>query len=339
MQLQLPFPAPFHSEKISHKDKIFIIGSCFAENIGLKLKDTKFEALVNPHGIVFSPLAVVRSLEDCLHKNVYRQEDLIYQDELWHGLNFHTDFSAPEAETALKKINRSMESAHESLCQADWLLVTAGTAFQYYYLQNNGKKIPVANCHKIPAVHFEKQLLQIAEIVHRLKLIVADVRQINPHLKIIWTVSPVRHIRDGLTENNRSKARLIEALRQLADDVTNSWYFPSYEILIDVLRDYRFFDCDLVHPSPLATEIIWQQFGRQFFTPMTTALVEEIQKIRIAAHHKPRFPERADHQKFLENIGQKITVLTHQHPELDFSEEQELLGHVSPTLQLCRLDA
>lgn len=326
MQLQLPLPAPFPSEKMSHKDKIFIVGSCFAENIEGKLRDTKFKTLVNPHGIAFSPLAIARSLEDSLHKKVYRQEDLIDYEELWHSLSFHTDFSAPEAEAALNKMNQSTESAHGFLSQADWLVLTAGTAFQYYYLQKNGEESPAANCHKIPAVHFKKRLLSIAEIVDCLKIIIAEIRQVNPRLKIIWTVSPVRHVRDGLTENNRSKARLIEAFRQLADDITNSWYFPSYEILIDVLRDYRFYDYDLVHPSNLATDIIWQQFGLQFFTQMTNILVEEIQKIRVAAQHKPRFPGSSAHTKFVENTLRQIKNLAHQHPELDFFEEQGLLG-------------
>lgn len=329
MILQLPFPELFPSEKISHKDKIFLVGSCFTENIGQKLNDTKFKTFINPHGISFSPLAIARSLESSLQKVVYQQQDLVFHEELWHGLDFHTDFSAPKAEQVLAQMNQATAKAGETLIQSEWLILTAGTAFQYYYLHPNGGKMPVANCHKIPAQLFEKRLLDISEIVGCLKRIVTEIRRENPAMKVIFTVSPVRHIRDGLSENARSKARLIEAFRQLADEINSSWYFPAYEILIDVLRDYRFFDTDLVHPSGIATELIWQQFGRQFFSSETDELIQKIRKLKTACLHKVRFPGTAAHQKFVVNIREQITALTLQYAELDFSEEQERFNLLS----------
>ncbi|HET8574032.1 MAG TPA: GSCFA domain-containing protein [Edaphocola sp.] len=325
MQLQLSFPKPFPSEKMTHKDRILLAGSCFTENIGRKLQQAKFQALINPHGISFSPLAIASSLEDCFNKKEYQQEDLIFRDELWHGLDFHTDFSAPNPLTALNKMNASVAFAHAFLYRADWLLITAGTAFQYYLIQEGKEKHPVANCHKIPAAYFEKRMLEIKEITGRLKMVVSQIRQANPGLKIIWTVSPVRHIRDGLMENNRSKARLIEAFRQLAEVVHDSWYYPSYEILIDVLRDYRFYDKDLVHPSMLATDMIWEQFSQQFFEQPTNDLIRMIQKIRSACQHEVQFPGTGAHRKFVENILQQMAAIGEQHPEIDFSEEQARL--------------
>lgn len=328
MQLQLSFPKFFHSVKMTHKDSLLLVGSCFTGNIGQKLANAKFETLVNPQGIAFSPLAIAGSLRNCFRKKEYRQQDLIFFDELWHGLDFHTHFSAPARETALHKMNAAMAGANAFLCRADWLLITAGTAFQYYLLQAGKEKYPVANCHKIPAAHFEKYLLEITEITGCLKAVISEIRQVNPHLKIIWTVSPVRHTRDGLTENNRSKARLIEAFRLLAEEVPDSWYYPSYEILIDVLRDYRFYDKDLVHPSELATNIIWEHFSQQFFGALTLDLVHKIQKIKVACEHKVQFPGTSAHRKFIENILQQMSDIDEQHPGIDFSEEQHLLYSV-----------
>ena len=328
MQLQLPFPKPFPSEKITHKDRILLMGSCFTGHIGQYLENAKFQTLINPHGITFSPLAIACNLEGCFNKKEYRQADLIFRDELWHGLDFHTDFSAPEPETALNNMNHAVSEANAFLKQADWLLITAGTAFQYYFLEESGGKYPVANCHKIPAVHFEKRLLEIAEITGCLKAVISKIREHNLRLKIIWTVSPVRHIRDGLIENNRSKARLIEAFRQLVEELPDSWYYPSYEILIDVLRDYRFYDQDLVHPNELAITIIREQFSQQFFDEPTRELVGKIQKIKTACQHKVQFPGTTAHRQFVDNILLQITNLRLQHPEIDFSEEQHLLHPV-----------
>lgn len=325
MQLQLSFPQPDQPiTSIKHQDKILLLGSCFTEHIGKKLSEAKFSLYQNPHGILYSPISMANSLKACLDGKTYQQEALFLHHEVWHHWDFHSAFSNISREIALEKMNTSIAHANSFLKEADWLFLTTGSAFQYFFLKEE-EAFPVGNCHKVPAGKFKKELLSISRITGIVQEVIAQVRAVNPKLKIIFTVSPVRHIRDGLVENSRSKARLLEATHQLLAVVPNSYYFPAYEMLLDVLRDYRFYENDWVHPSALAVNIIWEQFSKYFFTAATDSLLAEIQNIRQACLHKPLFPERKAHQDFVTQTLEKMNALKKRAPYLDFAAEKLLL--------------
>lgn len=326
MQLQLSFPEPMTSlPKISHLTPILLFGSCFSENIGKKLTENKFPVLSNPKGILFSPLALAQSLKMSLSGKIYQEEDLIFHQGVYHHWDFHSSFSALSASEALKKMNKANAVTAGFLKNAQWLVFTLGTAFQYYYLEEGVQKFPVANCHKLPANCFEKRLSSIPEICQALDEAIQRARITNPKLKIIFTISPVRHLRDGLIENNHSKARLIESVHILCEQLPDCFYFPAYEILMDSLRDYRFYDADMTHPGILAKEIIGEQFEQFFYSAETISLTTEIKKIRQACLHKPLFPGSPDHQEFIKRTLRQITHLSQAYPFLDFEAEQKAL--------------
>lgn len=326
MELHLPYPIPEKGNfQILPTDHILLVGSCFSENIYKKLSRLKFQTLTNPHGILYTPLSIATSLKTVLSKKVYCDKDLFDQNEIWHHWDFHSAFSDYSKENAVKKMNESVAGANAFLRSADVLIITPGTAFQYYFLDNE-KKIPVANCHKVPGSFFKKQLLEISEMTTALQVAIDSLKTENEKLKIIFTVSPVRHIRDGIIENNRSKARLLEATHRLVEQNDNCFYFPAYEILMDVLRDYRFYEADWVHPNQLAVNLIWEQFCRFFFSETTTTILEEIEKIVCACEHRPLFPLSKAHQTFVRQTLQQIDRLSERFPFLDFQHEISCLN-------------
>jgi len=307
------------SEKITYSDKIFIIGSCFTEHIGRRLEELKFPVVQNPNGILFDPLSVTKSLNSYVDLKRYEQKDLFYMNELWQSWNHHSLFSGMNAESVLLNINISQKKAHEHLKNAKWLIITLGSSFSYQLQEEDNQ--PVANCHRAPGQWFNKHLLSAEETVAALSETIETLKTFNPSLNIIFTISPVRHIRDGVVENNRSKARLIEAVHQLVDEYKHVWYFPAYELVIDVLRDYRFFDVDLVHPNYAATEFVFEKFEESFIDDETRKLMEEVKKISIGYKHKPFQPETKSHQSFLKSSFEKVKVLQEKLPQLDFSKE------------------
>src|SRR6187200_2613443 len=287
MQFQLPIQIKSPEKKISYRDKILLIGSCFTEHIGNSLSELKFSTLQNPNGILFDPRSVCNSLISYIEDKKYKKEDLFYLNEVWNSWEHHSRFSNIHADEALKNINESQQQAYNFLKNADWLIITLGSSFSYRLtseatlggLQNNNG---VANCHRAPSQWFNKHLLTIDETVSLLDTTYHRLKQFNSKLKIIFTISPVRHIRDGVIENNRSKARLIEAVHQMINKFPGLYYFPAYELVIDVLRDYRFFDIDMVHPNYPATEFVIEKFSETCFDDSTRHLIEEIKKLTIA---------------------------------------------------------
>ena len=263
MDFHLAFtPKPF-DVKINHQHNLLLIGSCFTEQIGTKLANHKFAVLDNPNGILFNPVSITRSVSSYIDNKQYSGSDLFYQNESWNSWEHHSHFSHPDKRTCLKGINDSQTRAHDFLKKADWLLITLGSAFVYEtspltpLREERGKyNNVVANCHKVPTDKFTKQLLPAEEVFADLKTMIEKVAAFNPALKIIFTISPVRHIRDGFVENNRSKAVLIQAVHKLIENNKNSFYFPAYELVIDDLRDYRFFAEDMVHPNYAATNYV-----------------------------------------------------------------------------------
>ena len=277
------------SRQINYKDKILLIGSCFTEHIGNSLEELKFSVLQNPNGILFDPLSVSQSLVSYIQNKQYNEKDFFQLNEVWHSWKHHSRFSNTNLEEAVRIINESQQQAHQFLKEADWIIITLGSSFSYQLTKlaetvkvssfgGDLEGAGVANCHRAPAQWFHKHLMTIDEIIFNLDNSFEQLFQFNSNLNIIFTVSPVRHIRDGVVDNNRSKARLIEAVHHLVNKYEQLNYFPAYELVIDVLRDYRFYDADLVHPNYMATEFVLEKFAESFIDESTQRLMQEDKK-------------------------------------------------------------
>ncbi len=321
------FPKPF-DVKINHQQKLLLIGSCFTEQIGTKLSNHKFSVLDNPNGILFNPISITKSITSYIDNKQYHESELFYQNECWNSWEHHSRFSNPDKEKCLAGINESQNKAHVFLQQTDWLLITLGSAFVYEtsplspLLQERGEAKIVANCHKVPTDKFNKRLLQIDEVVSALQKMIEKLVLFNPGLKIIFTISPVRHLRDGFIENNRSKATLIHSVHQLIEKNSNCFYFPAYELIIDDLRDYRFFAEDMVHPNYAATNYVWEKFMATCIDEPSQQLMKEIAIIVSAKNHKPFNPTSEQHKKFLQTNLEKIKKMRLQFPYLNLDEEE-----------------
>ena len=331
MQWHLPITFKDSVNKINYQNKILLVGSCFTEHMGNGLKELKFDVLQNPHGILFGLDAICKALEDYISNKKYTTQDLFQLNSVWNNWDYHSAYSSTDSSQALSQMNDSIEKAHAFLKQTDYLILTLGSSF-CYRLTNQamvaGKCVgdTVANCHRAPASWFKKELLPIEIMVTRLTKCLQAIRQLNPSLQTIITVSPVRHIRDGVQENNRSKARLFETIQQLEEKGVSINYFPAYEIVIDVLRDYRFYDIDLVHPNFAATEYVIEQFLNTWLESETLELSGQIKKLRTAYRHRPQHASSSQHQSFKQQQYQRVLDLKSLIPFLDFSEE---LAHFS----------
>lgn len=332
MQFHLNFtPQPF-SEKINYRHRLLLIGSCFTENMGSKLRQHKFSVLENPHGILFNPHSICTALADCCEEKKYRPEDLFYYNEGWHSWNHHSRFSSADANEAVKKINDSIHVAHDFIITADYLLITLGSSFVYrlqpemQMVENKVSHQFVANCHKVPTDKFTKVMLSTTETVEMLSKMQEQVKAVNPKVKFIYTISPVRHLRDGFVENNRSKAALISAVHQLVEANKNCHYFPAYELVIDDLRDYRFYAEDLVHPNYAATNYVWEKFLKSCMDENTLELIKELQPLINARNHKPFNAHSAAHENFRQTFRIKAEALQNQYPGLDLREEIAYFG-------------
>jgi hypothetical protein len=308
-----PLPAP-----ITYHHKIMMIGSCFTEHIGGHLQELKFQTLQNPNGILFETASVCRSLISYKQNQQYKADDLFYYNELWQSWNHHSRFSHAKQEDCIATINQSQTAAAAFLKQADWLIITLGSSF-VYKLYETGQL--VANCHKAPGKWFEKILLPIDEQISMLDNTMHQLFHTNPKLKIIFTISPVRHLRDGVVDNNRSKARLLETVHHLVNKFDRLFYFPAYELVIDVLRDYRFYDIDLAHPNYAATQFVMEQFQDFAFDGPTIELSKEIRQLVIAKNHKPFHAGSNQHQEFLKQQAAKARAILKDHPHLNLADE------------------
>jgi hypothetical protein len=318
MEFQLPIQIPTPPRPIGYGDEILLTGSCFTEHIGGALNDWKFRTLVNPNGILFDPASVAGSLLSYLEPRRYMAGDLVFFNELWHSWQHHSVYSHIDRDECLRGINASQDAAHDFLLQADWLIITLGTAFSYR-LASGGE--PVANCHRAPAQTFYKHLMTIEEILASLDSCLHRIFHANPRLQVLFTVSPVRHVRDGVVDNNRSKARLIESVHQLCGKFDRMFYFPAYELVIDVLRDYRFYDIDMVHPNYPATAYVLEKFVQHCIDGPGRQLLEEVKKLVTARRHKPFQPATEAHRRFLREHWQKAIDLSRRFPALDLGEE------------------
>ncbi|MDP4151066.1 MAG: GSCFA domain-containing protein [Bacteroidota bacterium] len=320
MEFQLPIRIDSPTPLISYRDKILLTGSCFTEHIGNTLQELKFDILQNPHGILFDPASVASSLASYIDNRQYGPGDLVHLNELWQSWQHHGVFSHIDKDACLARINESQSRAHAFLKNAKWLIVTLGSAFSYRLTETD---LPVANCHRAPAQSFRKHLMSIDEIIEALDSCFSRLFRFNPGIQVILTVSPVRHIRDGVIENNCSKARLIEAVHHLVAAYGAIRYFPAYELVIDVLRDYRFYDIDMVHPNYQATTFVLEKFAQHVIDEPSRGLMDEVRKIVIARKHRPLQPSTLAHKRFLQEQELRTRELGAKFPFLDLAAELE----------------
>jgi len=286
---------------IDYQSKIGLFGSCFVENIGEKLNYYKFDNFVNPYGILFNPIAIERALEDIYTKKVYTKDDLTYHNNLWHSLHHHSDYSTTDSSMGLEKINQIIRKSHKELLQASHLIITLGTAWVYHHKTSNQF---VANCHKIPQTDFTKKLLSVDEIKNSLHKSLYVLKKMNPNIQVVFTLSPIRHLKDGMIANSRSKASLLTAIHEVVED-TNSYYFPSYEIQMDDLRAYRFYTADMIHPNETAINYIWDLFKEIWINKNDYPIMGKVDEIQKATQHKAFNKNSIQHVKFIEKLEGK----------------------------------
>jgi len=318
METMLQLKIPKLAQPLCYKSSVLLIGSCFTEHISDRLHRHKFKTLSNPNGILFNPLSVASALDGYVSGRIYEESELFLLDELWHCWDHHTRFSDTDRKVALQKINQSQQRAGSFVREANWIIITLGSAFQYYLTEGDR---PVANNHRAPGNWFEKKLLQTEAIEAALSASMNRLLKLNPAAQFLFTISPVRHIRDGVIDNNRSKSRLIEAVHRLCESFTQAHYFPAYELVIDILRDYRYYDIDFVHPNYQATEFVWEQFSQSCIDEDSMKIMTQVQELMTASAHKPRFPDTQAHQTFRVRYAEKAQQLMKAYPFLDLQEE------------------
>ncbi len=318
LKLKLTLDAKPASNKINYGEKIMLIGSCFTENIGSKLAAHLFETFENSHGILFNPISVQNALTDVIANKKYSATDLFLLNDVWNSWHHHSRFSGITQDASLEKINESIQNAHDCLKSAQHLIITLGSAWLYTLSgdHTNNKGMVVANNHKAPSNWFEKRLLQPNELLVNLQQLITSLKGFNPNLHIVFTISPVRHLREGLVENNRSKAVLIHAVHELVANQSNIDYFPAYEYVVDDLRDYRFYAEDLVHPNYAATQYVWEKLIETYMSAEAQIIMKQVAELQLAFNHKPFFSGSQEHQKFLHTCVDKTSHLLSTYPFL-----------------------
>jgi hypothetical protein len=303
---------------ISVSDPVFMAGSCFSENIYIWLRDYKFDVLSNPSGTLFNPGSIA-SMISRLSKDIpYPKIELFKHNDLWRHFDFHSDFAFPDKEETLSAINNSINRASEHIKKTNRFIFTFGSAWIYTNKETNQV---VSNCHQLPEKHFIRSLASVETIVSIWTDCINTLRKLNPECKIIFTVSPVRHLRDKPHENTVSKAHLHAAICMLEQQFPFVSYFPAFEIMIDELRDYRFYNADMIHPNNTAIEYIQSRFSETFFSDSTTQFIYKYSHVLAAKKHKIKFPETEQGQKFIQSQIERINRLSNDYKEVDFSSD------------------
>jgi len=311
---------PEFKKKITYSSSLLFIGSCFSEEIGNKLEQYLFNIDLNPFGIIYNPASIAQSLQILIDKLSFSKNDIFKRGQLWLSFYHHSRFSSTSQEELLKMINQRIEKAHYQLINADFLFITFGTAW-VYKLKETGQV--VANSHKLPQKNFIRVMLSVDEIIQGLTKIFDKLLYLNSKLNIILTVSPVRHWKDGAIGNQYSKASLLVAIHKLIDKYENVKYFPSYEIVMDELRDYRFYSDDMLHIGTQGVEYIWLRFKQTFFDETTENTIKEVDKVIKALHHRPHNKDTQEYRKFLDSTMEKIMLLRKYHPNIKIEHIQE----------------
>jgi hypothetical protein len=306
--------------KITYHTKVLFLGSCFTENIGNKLEFLKFQVDINPFGIIYNPESVGNSLEVLMEKGLFNKEDLGYNNNQWYSFYHHSRFSNVDAERCLEKINQGIEFSNNFLKECDFLFITFGTSWVYRLKES---QLVVSNCHKIPASEFEHSLLKTSEIIDKYNKVLNKLFTFNPKLKIIFTVSPIRYWKDGAVGNQLSKSTLIMVINELIKGFTNIDYFPAYEIMMDDLRDYRFYAEDMIHPNQVAINYIWNRFSDTYIARDCMNNISELEKLLLAKNHKVFEEKTAIYRDFLKSALDKIIVFSNKYPFINLDSEIE----------------
>ncbi|VBB43473.1 GSCFA domain protein [uncultured Paludibacter sp.] len=304
---------PASTVQIGYNDKLMTLGSCFAENIGKKLTDAFFQVNINPFGVLYNPMSVNDSLQKLMGNDFYTETELFEHQSLWHSFSHSSLYSGETKKECLQKINASLQEARKFLQETRFLLITFGTAWIY---ENTEDGKTVANCHKLPANRFHRRRLSVTEIGEKFTILLSQLKARNPHLEVIFTVSPIRHWKDGAHENNVSKSVLHLAIEELKEKFPFVHYFPAYEIQLDELRDYRFYAPDMLHPSETAVDYIWKRFSETYFGKETEGLKKELEQLRADLNHRPLHPESSEYQQFLKSVEKRKAKLQEKYPGL-----------------------
>lgn len=316
MKLQTQIPLIKESRNlINYNSKIVLLGSCFSENIGNQLDYYKFQTTQNPFGILFHPIAIENLITNAINEKKYTENDVFFNNEQYHSFDTHSSLSANNERDFLDNLNLSIKSTRKTLEEASHIIITLGTSWVYRYIESDQI---VANCHKVPQKKFLKEILSVDTISESLEAIILLIKSINKNASILFTVSPVRHIKDGFIENSQSKSHLITAIHQVIDKRKYNYYFPSYEIMMDELRDYRFYAEDMIHPNKTTKNYIWEKFTSTWFDVSANSTMKEIDIIQKGMLHKPFNPNSEKHLQFLENLEQKKLKIMREYSFMSF---------------------
>ena len=324
MQFTTKIPVQKSTFPIDYDSKVMLFGSCFAENMGKKFDYFKFQATTNPFGIIFNAVSLEKLIRRAVENRTFTENDIFFHNDLWHCYEVHSELSNSDKDAFLESLNDLINSTNKQLNDSTHIIITLGTSWVYRNIESNEI---VANCHKVSQKQFAKELLPIETIVQSLESILFHVSILNPNCKFIFTVSPVRHVKDGFTENTLSKAHLIAAIHSVLNQkfstsleltTQNNIYFPAYEIMMDELRDYRFYAEDMLHPNQTAIDYIWIQFFENYVSESVFGLMNEICSIQKGLQHRPFNPNTESHQKFLNQLDLKIKAIKNQYPFIKF---------------------
>lgn len=324
LQTKITIAAPDFS--IDYNSRLMMLGSCFAENMGSKFSYYKFDVDVNPCGIIYNPLSVANVLRLIVDGKRFEKEDLRENAGKWVSLYHHGAFSSGDPNECLHRINERLEKATGELRSLDLLVITWGTAWVYKHVREN---MVVSNCHKIPSQEFVRYRLSVEDIVTEYVSLIGRLREINPGLRVLFTVSPIRHWKDGAHGNQLSKATLLLAIDRLRERLDHLYYFPAYEIVLDELRDYRFYADDMLHVSGFTVDYIWERFLYSFISPDVLGLMNQIGRINKGVAHRPFDPKSEDYQRLVKKMQAEIAMISRSFPMIDFSGEKEKLDQLS----------
>ncbi|RIV70507.1 GSCFA domain-containing protein [Flagellimonas aequoris] len=325
MELQTKVPLQPIDHPIDYQGKVLLLGSCFVENIGGKLEYFQFPQYQNPFGVLFQPLALENLVKRSLEGTFYHPEEVFCQEGIWRCFDAHSEVRSDDQKTLVELLNQRLRRTRQWVESASHIIITLGTAWVY---EHNASQKIVANCHKVPQREFTKKLLSVDAIQSSLENLVSLIGKTNPNAKLIFTISPVRHLKDGFVENQQSKSHLIAALHQIVSSRAPACrtggqsrgvsYFPAYEIMMDELRDYRFYAEDLLHPNALAVDYIWEKFKAVWISSEEYPVMDEVESVRKGLRHRPFNPGSEAHQKFKKSLRTKITYLQERYPFMKF---------------------
>ncbi len=310
----VPISKQVHNQ-IDYNSKLLLLGSCFSENIGDKLSYYKFQSIQNPFGILFHPKAIESLITHVINEKEYTEKDIFELNERWHCFEAHSSLSSSNKDNLVSSLNKATQSLYQYIQNTSHIIITLGTAWVYRFIESD---IIVANCHKVPQKQFLKEILSTDEVEESLANICSLIKSVNPKTTIIFTVSPVRHLKDGFIENQQSKSHLLTGIHRLMEPRKHIFYFPSYEIMMDELRDYRFYNDDMIHPNTTAINYIWSKFTETWFSEITLETLIKIEEIQRGIAHRPFNPNSDAHQKFLQKLEEKKTVLLKKFPFMKF---------------------